>query len=140
MENKLNLSNVGAVVADMDGVLWRGKEPLPGLRDFFDFLEKRPIPFILATNNAAGTPDQFIRKLAKFGINTVKPGHILTSSIAAAVYLKRKYETGTKVYVVGQEGLRARRVGSPPRPRRRGQASRAWPKRPGPYRSAGRPS
>jgi len=107
MEDKLNLSNVRAVVADMDGDLWRGKDPLPGLRNFFSFLEKRPIPFILATNNAAGTPDQFIRKLAKFGVNTIKPEHILTSSIAAAAYLKREYKPGTKVYVVGQEGLRA---------------------------------
>ena len=74
---------------------------------FFGFLAAQQLPFILATNNAAHTPGQFRQKLAKLGVKTVKAENILTSSIVAATYLKREYEAGTKVYVVGQDGLRA---------------------------------
>ncbi len=107
MQGKLNLNDIQALIVDMDGVLWRGYDPLPGLLDFFGFLAAQQLPYILATNNAANTPDQFTQKLAKLGVKTVKTENILTSSIVAATYLKREYEAGTKVYVVGQEGLRA---------------------------------
>ena len=49
--SKINLANIHALVIDMDGVLWRGDTPLPGLNEFFDFMQSRAIPFILATNS-----------------------------------------------------------------------------------------
>ncbi len=104
MKNKLNLIDIQALIIDMDGVLWTGNTPLPGLTTFFDFLEKRSIPFILATNNASKTPAQYLSKLADFGV-TVEAKHILTSSLATAAYLRKELEPGAGVYVVGQEGL-----------------------------------
>ena len=49
----MNLSDIEAVVMDMDGVLWRGDEALPGLTDFFQMLRERDLPFVLATNNSS---------------------------------------------------------------------------------------
>ena len=102
---EFDLNDIEALVIDMDGVLWRGDTALPGLSGFFDFLQRRGINFILATNNASKTPGQFVEKLAGFGV-TVGPEHILTSSLATAAYLKQEYQDGTNVYVVGQAGLR----------------------------------
>ncbi|MBN1991305.1 MAG: HAD-IIA family hydrolase [Anaerolineae bacterium] len=104
--NQFNLADIQALVIDMDGVLWRADTPLPGLIEFFDFLQHQAIAFVLATNNASKTPEQFLQKLAKFGVTTVRPEHILTSALATAAYLKQEYKNGAKVYVVGQEGLR----------------------------------
>lgn len=104
MKNELDLTDIEALVIDMDGVLWRGNTPLPGLTTFFDFLGNHSIPFILATNNASKTPTQYLTKLAGFGV-TVEAKHILTSSLATAAYLRRELEPGAAVYVVGQEGL-----------------------------------
>ncbi len=103
--NKFNLKDIHALVIDMDGVLWRGSDALPGLVEFFDFLNNHAIAFILATNNAGKTPAQVAQKLAGFGV-TVKLEHILTSSLAAAAYLQRELPAGASVYLVGQEGLR----------------------------------
>lgn len=104
MKNKLSLNDIHALIIDMDGVLWRGNSPLPGLSDFFDFLRTRSIPFILATNNSTKTPGQYLQKLAGFGV-TAGPEHILTSSLATAAYLKSEFKDRATVYLVGQEGL-----------------------------------
>jgi 4-nitrophenyl phosphatase len=104
MKSNFNLKDIQALIIDMDGVLWLGNTPLPGLIPFFDFLRSHAISFILATNNATKTPGQFVQKLARFGV-TVGPEHVLTSPLATAAYLQREYPAGAKVYVVGQEGL-----------------------------------
>jgi 4-nitrophenyl phosphatase len=104
MNNPFQLNDIQALIIDMDGVLWLDNTPLPGLVPFFDFLDRRSIPFILATNNASKTAQQYIQKLAKFGVS-IQAEHVLTSPLATATYLKQELEAGAKVYVVGQEGL-----------------------------------
>lgn len=106
MQNNLQLNTIQALVIDMDGVLWRGDTPLPGLLEFFNFLNAHNLPFMLATNNATKTQAQYLQKLARFGVATVKPENILTSSLATAAYLRQEHGPGSKVYVVGEEGLR----------------------------------
>jgi 4-nitrophenyl phosphatase len=94
------------LVIDMDGVLYRGTERLPGTAQFLAFLRRQQIGFVLATNNATRTPQQFVDKLAGMGVD-VEPHHILTSSQATASYLSGLAPRGTRVFVVGQDGLRA---------------------------------
>ena len=96
--------NFKALVIDMDGVLWHGETPLPGLNDFFDTLNKLELPFVLATNNAMNVAEDYTKKLAKFGVE-VAAERILTSSEATASYLKRTYPDITEVYVMGEQGL-----------------------------------
>ena len=36
-----SLQSIRHLIVDMDGVLWRGDEPLPGLQEFFAFLRRR---------------------------------------------------------------------------------------------------
>lgn len=92
------------LILDMDGVLWRGETPMPGLAPFFDTLQSLNIGFALATNNATKTTDLYVQKLARFGVN-VDPEQIVTSSEAAATYLHTHFHPGTRVYVVGEVGL-----------------------------------
>jgi 4-nitrophenyl phosphatase len=99
-----NFKTVKALIIDMDGVLWTGSVPLPGLNRFFDLLHSRSIPYILATNNASKTVDQYCQKLAGFGV-TIKPETVMTSSLATAAFLEGELPPGSKVYIVGQDGL-----------------------------------
>ena len=94
-----------ALVIDMDGVLWRGDTPLPGLSEFFEALADLHLPFVLATNNAMKVAAQYTEKLAGFGVE-VSPEHILTSSEATATFIKHHYPEVSTVYAVGEEGLR----------------------------------
>jgi 4-nitrophenyl phosphatase len=95
---------INKLILDMDGVLWKGETALPGLVAFFDELRTAGIPFVLATNNARKTVEQYTQKLARFGV-VVPSERILTSAEATATYLADEYPGGTSVYIVGGEGL-----------------------------------
>lgn len=97
------LGGIRALVIDMDGVLWRGDDPLPGLAEFFDLLRSRPIAFRLATNNASKSPLQYVRKLASMGVE-VGPHEILTSALVSAQYIA-SIAPGAVVYATG-DGMR----------------------------------
>jgi 4-nitrophenyl phosphatase len=99
------MKNIKNLIIDMDGVLWLGDTPLPGLNNFIQTLEQANINFVFATNNAAKTPDQYLAKFQRFGI-TIKESQILTSAEATASYLSQKYAPATAVFVVGGADIR----------------------------------
>jgi 4-nitrophenyl phosphatase len=101
-----SLSNLRALIIDMDGVLWHGTQPLPGLADFFQTLRDRKLRFILATNNASLTAQQYVAKLAQMGAQVAKH-EILTSGMAVALYLsQRSHPSATRVFAIGEDGVR----------------------------------
>jgi len=98
------LAKVKGLIIDMDGVLWHGSVPMPGLLEFFQILREREIRFILATNNAGLTPGQYVAKLGGMGV-AVKQEQILTSGLATALHLSQRVDpANTKVFVIGEEG------------------------------------
>ena len=99
------LAKITHLIIDMDGVLYRGDQALPGLSDFFGFLRKRGISFILATNNSTRSPQQYMEKLAGMGVQ-VLVDEILVSGQATARFLARQYPRGTRVHVFGTPALR----------------------------------
>ncbi len=104
MKNNFDLQNIHALIIDIDGTLWRGNTPMPGLALFFDFLGQRDISFVIVTNNSVETPVQYQQKLAGFGV-TIQLDNILTCSLATADYLRRQ-KKGATIYVIGESGLR----------------------------------
>lgn len=89
----------------MDGVLWHGDKPLPGLVAFFETLRRLNIKFVLATNNAGRTSEEYVAKLLKFGAD-IHPDEILTSPQATAIYLA-EHKPNARIYVVGSASLAA---------------------------------
>lgn len=100
-----DLQSIHHLIIDMDGVLWRGDEPLGDLQEFFAFLRQNDVGFILATNNSSRTPEQYVAKLARFGVE-VSLDSVLTSSQATAAYLASFAPPGAHVYALGEEGIR----------------------------------
>ena len=96
--------DVDGLILDMDGVLWRGSEPLPGLASFFDTMRQRGMGFLLATNNSTRSVTQFVDKLNGMGVR-IRPEQVITSAYAAADHLLTLAAPGTRVYAVGEEGL-----------------------------------
>jgi len=97
--------SIRKLILDMDGVLWRGETPLGDLPRFFATLGDLGLGYMLATNNATKTQEQYVQKLARFGTD-IPAGRILTSAETTGAYLARHYPPGTRVYVVGEKGLR----------------------------------
>ena len=99
------LQKIRGLVIDMDGVLWQGDVPMPGLHTFFETLQRRQIKFILATNNNTQTPEGFVRKARRLGVD-VGPEQVVTAAIATVHYLKSTYPPGSRIYVVGEAALK----------------------------------
>jgi len=99
-------NNIKALIIDMDGVLWHGDQPMPGLTDFFQTLRDQRIRFILATNNASLTQEQYVIKLAQMGVQVTRD-EILTSSMATALYLsKHNNPLESRIFVIGEDGAK----------------------------------
>lgn len=88
---------------DMDGVLYRGTELIPGADDFIHQLRARHIPFRLLTNNSQRTRRDVVAKVARLGIK-VEDEHIFTSAMATARFLAQRKPGGT-AFVIGEGGL-----------------------------------
>lgn len=91
-------------IFDMDGVLYRGKETLPGVQDIFDALNYRGIPFRLATNNSMASPAMYVQRLAGMGI-CADPGSILTSALATRQYVLDTLGAAARIHVLGMPAL-----------------------------------
>ncbi len=88
---------------DMDGVLYRGSQVIPGADRFIQQLRKLDLPFRLLTNNSQRTRRDVVAKLARMGIE-VDEEHIFTSAMATARFLAEQKPGGT-AFVIGEGGL-----------------------------------
>ena len=100
------LTRVQSLVIDLDGVVWRGQTALPGVLEFFSMLDVRKIPFVLATNNAATSPEQVSHRMELMGINA-STEDVLTSGLASAEYLRHELPPGASIYAIGEDPLRS---------------------------------
>ncbi len=98
------IENIKALILDMDGVLWRGNEPIDNLPEIFAIIAQKGLKLTLATNNSTRTIAQHNEKIARFGVSL--PNEQVTScSLAIAALMKEKHPKGGEVYIVGHEGI-----------------------------------
>ena len=90
---------------DMDGVLYRGRQPLPGARAMLETLTRHHVPFALVTNNSTRTPRQYARLLAEMDM-PVPEARIVTSSVAVASYLRARLRPGSPILLIGEPPFR----------------------------------
>ena len=98
--------NIKAVILDMDGVLWKDSDPIGNLPIIFQRFTDENVHVILATNNATSTVGQYLQKIKHMGVS-LSEDQIVTSGQAVIYYLRKTYPTGSKVYVVGSDGLKS---------------------------------
>ena len=100
----MNLSNIKALILDMDGVLWRENAPIGDLPAIFNRIHERGLKVALATNNATRTIDEHLTKLSGFGLD-LEAWQIVSSATATANILTKEFPNGGAVFVVGQNGI-----------------------------------
>ena len=100
-------SHIKALILDMDGVIWRSDSPIGNLAEIFARIEARGLKYVFATNNGTKTPEQYVERLAEFGVH-VQPLQVVTSALGVAFMLdaSRKYPKGTKIFMIGEDGVR----------------------------------
>lgn len=98
------LTQVRAVLMDLDGVVFRGDAPLSGATTALPRLRRLGVSYAFVTNNATLTPEQVASKLNAMGV-AARPEDIVTSSAATATYLRSVAHPEATVSIIGEEGL-----------------------------------
>ena len=93
----------GGFLIDMDGVIYRGHELIPGADRFVRRLREFDIPFLFLTNNSQRTRRDVVAKLQPMGIE-VEERHVFTCAMATARFLAQQKPSGT-AFVIGEGGL-----------------------------------
>jgi glycerol 3-phosphatase-2 len=93
-----------AVLVDLDGVMYRGDEPVAGSGAVVDKVRALGTPLLFLTNNSSRTPEAVAASLESMGV-AARPTEILTSAVATAVMLEREDASGRTAFVVGEEGI-----------------------------------
>lgn len=88
---------------DMDGVIYRGKDMIPGADDFIRRLNAERIPYLFLTNNSQRTRRDVATRLHRMGIPTDEQ-HVFTCAMATARFLSQQRPNGT-AFVIGEGGL-----------------------------------
>lgn len=88
----------------MDGVIWRGYNPIGDLPEIFKTLDAKGIKYCFATNNSSKTIAKYVDIFTEKNV-TVKGEQIFTSGKVTAELLKQQHPEGGNVFVVGMPGL-----------------------------------
>jgi HAD superfamily hydrolase (TIGR01450 family) len=94
------------VIFDLDGVVYRGVEPVPGAAELVGALHAAGCLVRFATNNSMATRQDYVARLAGHGIAT-SVDEIVTSTWATVQYLRAHEPDVRRVMTVGADGMRA---------------------------------
>ena len=100
------LEALDGLVSDMDGVLYRGDEPIPGVAEGVARWRARGKRIVFCTNNSHYTVAEFVDKLGVAGIPAT-PDDVVSSGAVLAEVLRARRAEGKKAMAVGAQGLRA---------------------------------
>jgi len=92
-----------AFLFDLDGVLYRASEPVPGAAEAVGALRALGKRLAFLTNNSARTPDEVAGHLRSVGVEA-SPDEVETSALSTAGFLRAR-DVST-AFVVGERGLR----------------------------------
>jgi NagD protein len=88
---------------DMDGVLVREQNAVPGAQEFLGRLRELGLPFLVLTNNSIYTQRDLAARLRRSGLD-VPEESIWTSALATAQFLGDQRPNGS-AFVIGESGL-----------------------------------
>jgi NagD protein len=88
---------------DMDGVVYRGNQMIPGADRFIDLLKKNQVPFLFLTNNSQRARRDIAMKLQRMGI-AAESDDVFTCAMATARFLAQQRKR-VAAYVIGENGL-----------------------------------
>jgi 4-nitrophenyl phosphatase len=100
----MNDLQIQTILLDMDGVLWRGHEPVLDIQGLFSAVHDLGCQVFCVTNNSTQTVAMYQQALMDFGVR-LGEDRFLTSAVATADYLANAYPPGSKFFIIGEKGL-----------------------------------
>ena len=101
--NSTKIHNSACFLFDLDGTVYLGDRLLPGAKEILDYLDEIKKPYFFLTNNSSRSREDYVEKLAGFGLIADRE-RVISSSIATAIYLKQQ-NPAARIYLVGTPSL-----------------------------------
>jgi NagD protein len=103
MGSEMTKREIHSWLMDMDGVLVREEDAIPGADEFIARLRSLGTPFLVLTNNSIYTQRDLAARLLASGIDVPEEA-IWTSALATARFLEDQ-RPGGSAFVIGEAGL-----------------------------------
>ena len=97
------MESVKHFITDMDGVLVKGMQMIPGAGRFISRLQEQGREYLVLTNNSLYAPRDLAHRLHTVGLE-IPTDRLFTSAMATADFLQSQRPQGT-AFVIGASGL-----------------------------------
>ncbi|HEY5529598.1 MAG TPA: HAD-IIA family hydrolase [Thermoleophilia bacterium] len=101
---KQTRGTIKLVALDLDGVVYRGGMVLPGAREALEDVLARGLDLRYVTNNSTAHREDVAARLTSMGLPADRD-RVLTSGVVTAHWLRERLPSGSRVLVVGEQGL-----------------------------------
>src|SRR5579871_3773968 len=92
-----------AYLLDLDGVIYRGEQRLPGACELVEWLDATGRPALYLSNNSLQTPEEVAAKLTRLGMPRPE-GRMLTAGYAAVRLIAERFPGG-RVFVLAMPSV-----------------------------------
>ncbi len=99
-----DLKDVRLAIFDLDGIVYRGNNEIPGVANIIKRLKARSIRVVFNSNNSTLTRKMYVEKLRKFQIASTIDD-IFTSAYITAEEIS-KIKLNAQIYIIGEKGLK----------------------------------
>lgn len=100
----MEFDSIRLAILDIDGVVIRGKTPIPGAIEGIKILQENNCRVVYLTNNSTRPRERILELLGNMGIN-ISVFDIFTSGYLTTLYLLKEARKDIRVFIVGEEGL-----------------------------------
>ena len=104
VDSQCKLLDYDVLLVDMDGVLWRGSEPIAENVSALKRALEQGVTVVLVTNNSTRSRRLYSFLVEKMGL-PIPSDRIITSAYSAARLVSRLHSGGAHVLVIGEHGL-----------------------------------
>ena len=104
------MKSYGGYIFDMDGVVYRGNEPIAGAIEAINSLRENGSKLIFVTNNSGKLPSEYFSVLLRMGVSSIAENDIITAGNAAADYLEFRLSEcpeKRKVLCISEESVKS---------------------------------
>jgi 4-nitrophenyl phosphatase len=95
---------IRGIISDLDGVLYRGDQPIPDSVKAFQTWHTRGVPYAFVTNNATKSAAQFAAKLESMGVPATA-AQVFNAISATVSLMQQRWQPGTRVFAIGEAPL-----------------------------------
>lgn len=101
----LAIDEYDGFLVDLDGVVWVGRDPVPGSPEALATMLAAGKEIVFVTNNPSKPPDEYAERLRGLGVETT-PERIVTAGMVAARLAAEAAGPGGGALVLGREPVR----------------------------------